>query len=90
MALLKRFLLAYRLTIRYYQAMVRVLLTTLLLLCILMLGGCHRSLFPDDNKNLTQFDAYDTMRHGALITEKPDEYGLPEPAIRTRLSRHRR
>ena len=60
------------------------------LFLVFTLGGCQRALFPDNEKSLTQFDSYDTMRHGQIITEKPDEYGLPEPAIRSQLSRHRR
>lgn len=55
-----------------------------------VLGGCHRALFPANNEHRTQFDSYDTIRHGPMITLQPNEYGLPEPAIRNRLGRHRR
>ena len=47
--------------------------------------GCRRTLFPK-NEHRTQFDAYNTMRFGPQITEQPDPFGLPEPALRARLS----
>jgi hypothetical protein len=32
-----------------------------------------------------QFEAYNTMRYGPQITEQPDPFGNPEPALRARL-----
>jgi len=43
-------------------------------------------LFPK-NKQRTQFEAYNTMRYGPQITEQPDLFGLPEPALRERLGK---
>ncbi len=52
---------------------------------MLILGGCRRTLFPKNEKR-TQFQAYNTMRYGPQITEQRDPFGLPEPALRARLS----
>lgn len=46
--------------------------------------GCHRTLFPK-NEQRNQFEAYNTMRFGPQLTEQPDPFGLPEPALRARL-----
>ncbi|MBC8523225.1 hypothetical protein H8D29_04805 [PVC group bacterium] len=64
-------------------------------ICVLFCGlaltcGCHRSLFPKNEKR-TQFDDFDTLRHGQLITKQPDMFGvMEEPALRNRLGRYRR
>jgi len=71
--------------------MSRRLLTAILLFALFTtMCGCNRALFPPNNEDLTQFDSYDMIRHGPKITEQPNEYGLAEPAIRSRLGRHRR
>jgi hypothetical protein len=59
-----------------------------LVLLIVIVGacGCRRSLFPK-NQQRTQFEAYNTMRFGPQITEQPDLFGLPEPALRERLGK---
>lgn len=51
-----------------------------------MLCGCRRTLFPK-NEQRNQFEAYNTMRYGAQITEQRDPFGLPEPALRARLGK---
>ncbi len=61
------------------------LYTLTLLGLMLILGGCRRTLFPKNEKR-TQFQAYNTMRYGPQITEQKDPFGLPEPALRARLS----
>jgi hypothetical protein len=63
-------------------------LTCLTIILVLFIGmlGCRRSLFPK-NKQRTQFEAYNTMRYGPQITEQPDLFGLPEPALRERLGK---
>jgi len=65
------------------QSMVRsVLLAAALLACV---GGCQRVLFnPDEPYN--QYDRYDRLRDGFSPQELPDEYGVPQPALRARLS----
>ena len=69
----------------------RLLLAMLLFGLCTFMCGCNRTLFSEsDKKYQTQFDSYDMIRHGPKITEQPNEYGLPEPAIRNRLGRHRR
>ncbi|MDP7008151.1 MAG: hypothetical protein QGI78_01115 [Phycisphaerales bacterium] len=68
----------------------RLLSVVLLLVLCTSLCGCHRTLFTETEKNQTQFDSYDTIRHGPKFKEQPNEYGLPEPAIRNRIGRHRR
>ena len=68
----------------------RLLLAILLLALFTTMCGCNRTLFSESNKDKTQFDSYDMIRHGPKITEQPNEYGLSEPAIRNRLGRHRR
>lgn len=57
--------------------------------CLMVLGGCHRTLFPESAPR-TQFEAYDTMRHGVLPMQEPDAFGHPQPALRNRLGQHRR
>jgi hypothetical protein len=57
----------------------------LTLLFLVSLCGCSRkALFPK-NEQRNQFEAYNTMRYGPQITEQPDLFGLPEPALRERL-----
>ena len=56
----------------------------LLLLGVVLMGGCRRALFPQ-NEQRNQFEAYNTMRYGPQITEQRDPFGLPEPALRARL-----
>ncbi|MEY4535263.1 MAG: hypothetical protein RLZZ246_1581 [Planctomycetota bacterium] len=47
-------------------------------------GGCQRVLFnPDEPYN--QYDRYDRLRDGFSPKELPDEYGVPQPALRARL-----
>ena len=58
----------------------------LLLLIVVLSCGCRRTLFPK-NEQRTQFDAYNTMRYGTQITQQPDLFGLPEPALRERLGK---
>ncbi|HJN71946.1 MAG: hypothetical protein HOC93_01450 [Phycisphaerae bacterium] len=71
--------------------MARRLVSAILLIGLFTtMCGCHRALFTENDKDRTQFDSYDTIRHGPMITEQPNEYGLAEPAIRNRLGRHRR
>ena len=58
-----------------------------LVLCIaiaLLMCGCRKTLFPK-NESRNQFEAYNTMRYGPQLTEQPDPFGLPEPALRARL-----
>jgi len=55
------------------------------LITTVVLCGCRRSLFPKKVQR-TQFEAYNTMRYGPQITEQPDPFGVPEPALRERLS----
>lgn len=57
-----------------------------LLLSVLVLCGCRRTLFPK-NEQRTQFEAYNTMLYGPQITEQPGPFGIPEPALRARLRR---
>ena len=60
----------------------RVLLMAAVLACV---GGCQRVLFnPDEPYN--QYDRYDRLRDGFSPKELPDEYGVPQPALRARLS----
>jgi len=61
----------------------RFCLIVLIALAIVMCG-CHRTLFPK-NEQRNQFEAYNTMRFGPQLTEQPDPFGLPEPALRARL-----
>jgi hypothetical protein len=56
------------------------------LLSGLLLAGCQRALFPD-NEPRTQFEVYDQMRWGYVPLEEPDVFGTPQPALRSRLSR---
>ena len=52
---------------------------------VAFLGGCQRVLFnPDEPYN--QYDRYDRLRDGFSPKELPDEYGVPQPALRSRLS----
>lgn len=47
-------------------------------------GGCQRVLFNPDEP-YTQYDRYDRLRDGFSPKELPDEYGVPQPALRARL-----
>ena len=58
-----------------------------LLLLPLALCGCTQALFPMQQQR-SQFESYNTMRHGPPILEQPDPFGLPEPALRARLERN--
>lgn len=55
------------------------------LLGVVLLAGCHRALFPD-NEPRTQFEVYDRMRSGYVPLEEPDVFGQPQPALRNRLT----
>ncbi len=57
----------------------------IVLLCGLLLGGCHRVLLPK-NAPRTQFETYDRMRNRFTPLEEPDVFGHPQPALRERLS----
>jgi hypothetical protein len=48
--------------------------------------GCRRTLFAK-NEQRNQFQAYNTMRYGPQVTEKPDPFGVPGPALRARLGK---
>ncbi len=61
-----------------------------LLLLVAVFGmtcGCKREMLFKKNVPRTQFEAYNTMRYGPQITEQPDPFGLPEPALRARLGK---
>lgn len=64
---------------RCLPCFIAVVMASSILLC-----GCRRTLFPK-NEQRTQFEAYNTMRFGPQLTEQPDPFGLPEPALRARL-----
>jgi hypothetical protein len=55
------------------------------LLGVVLLAGCQRALFPD-NEPRTQFEVYDRMRSGYVPLEEPDVFGQPQPALRNRLT----
>ncbi len=59
----------------------------LLLAAFSVAGGCRREVLFKQNEPRTQFEAYNTMRYGPQITEQPDPFGLPEPALRARLGK---
>ena len=56
----------------------------LLLLIVGLSCGCRRTLFPKDEPR-TQFDAYNTMRYGPMVTQRRNPFGVAEPALRERL-----
>ena len=62
----------------------RVLIRSLLL-ATLGVGGCQQALFPK-NTPRTQFEVHERMRNPYIQLEEPDEFGKPQPALRTRLS----
>ena len=66
------------------RAALHTLLIAALLASLFVSTGCRRALFPE-NQQRNQFEAYNTMRFGPQITEQPDAFGLPEPALRARL-----
>lgn len=53
---------------------------------LVLLGGCHRTLFPKDAPR-TQFDLADRMRNTYVPLEEYDVFGNPQPALRARLTR---
>ena len=60
--------------------------TILALLGAVLLAGCQKALFPD-NEPRTQFETYDRARTGYVPLEEPDVFGKPQPALRSRLQR---
>ena len=56
------------------------------LLAAVLLAGCQKALFPD-NEPRTQFETYDRARTGYVPLEEPDVFGKPQPALRSRLQR---
>jgi hypothetical protein len=57
------------------------LLMAAVLACVV---GCQRVLFKPDEP-YTQYDRYDQLRDGFSPKELPDEYGVPQPALRALL-----
>ncbi len=57
------------------------------LLLGLLLAGCQKPLFPDDQPR-TQFELHDRMRSGYVPLQEPDAFGNPQPALRTRLTQN--
>ena len=57
----------------------------IVLLGVVLLAGCQRALFPD-NEPRTQFEVYDRMQSGYVPLEEPDVFGQPQPALRNRLT----
>lgn len=47
--------------------------------------GCQRVLFPE-NTPRTQFESNDRLRNNAAPLTEFDEFGRPQPALRSRLS----
>ena len=64
----------------------KLLVAIMLLVIVLGASGCQRSLFHS-NQPRTQFDVHERMRDPYIQLEEPDEFGKPQPALRTRLSR---
>jgi len=63
----------------------KLLVVIMLFVIVLSGSGCQRTLFPQ-NKPRTQFDAHERMRNPYIQLEEPDEFGKPQPALRTRLT----
>lgn len=63
-------------------------LSLMAILVLAPLGGCQKSLFPEDQPR-TQFEAYEVMRQRYVPLEEPDVFGTPRPAIRARLTPER-
>jgi hypothetical protein len=57
----------------------------LLVLSVLALTGCARTLFTRDQGQTTQFDTYELMRGDYVPRTVPDVFGTPQPALRARL-----
>jgi hypothetical protein len=64
--------------------MVRAFRVILFVSIALSLFGCRRTLFAK-NQQRNQFQAYNTRRFGPQITEQPNPFGIPKPALRQRL-----
>jgi uncharacterized lipoprotein YehR (DUF1307 family) len=65
----------------------RLLLLSVVLVVFVSLCGCNRGALFSKNSQRNQFEAYNTMRYGTQITQQPDLFGLPEPALRERLGK---
>lgn len=63
----------------------KLLVAITLMVIVLSASGCQRTLFPS-NEPRTQFDVHERMRDPYIQLEEPDEFGRPQPALRTRLS----
>lgn len=63
----------------------KLLVAIMLMVIVLGSSGCQRSLFPRSEPR-TQFDVHERMRDPYIQLEEPDEFGKPQPALRTRLS----
>lgn len=64
----------------------KLLVAIMLVIIVVSSSGCQRALFPQ-NQPRTQFDVHERMRDPYIQLEEPDEFGKPQPALRTRLSR---
>ena len=69
------------------ESLRRRLRFSVVLVVFLSLGSCSRGALFSKNSQRNQFEAYNTMRYGTQITQQPDLFGLPEPALRERLGK---
>lgn len=68
--------------------MIRIILVAVAVVGLLLAGGCEKALFPERLPR-TQYERYDRLRGQYTPTERMTASGLPEPALRERLSPYR-
>jgi hypothetical protein len=63
----------------------RAIVASILILGILLIGGCQRTLFAEKQPR-TQFENYNRMRQRYTPMQERDVFGNPQPALRARLA----
>ncbi len=70
----------------YDRPMRRFLRIFALVPVLMMMDGCHRTLFSEDAPR-TQFELHEQTRGSFVPLEERDVFGKPQPALRARLAR---
>ena len=70
----------------YNRPMWRFVRIIALVPVLMMMDGCHRTLFSE-NAPRTQFELHEQTRRSFVPLEERDVFGKPQPALRARLAR---
>ncbi len=70
----------------YNRPMRRIVRIIALVTVLMMMVGCHRTLFSEGAPR-TQFELHERTRRSFVPLEERDVFGKPQPALRARLAR---